>query len=385
MKILILSRGIPNVHDPQEGCFELDQAKALKATGHDVVIMAIDSRVRKYWRKPGIGKKDIDGITTYKLHLFPTSIIRRLISFSIGVNIEAKEARELYKYIVKREGPFDLIHAHYQTCIYYAKTIKDYFNIPVIGTEHWSKVNTDTPSFDVRYMGERSYKNIDKLITVSYSLKEKVIHSFGIDSKVIHNLIDTTYLSPLKIKRNNPIFSVVLVGSLIPRKGFDFFIKAFKKSKISEANVKVELIGGGPEYGRLHSLIEKLELTDKINLVGQKNKKDVFEMLSNADVFVLPSRTENFSVSVLEALANGLPVIATICGGIKECINESNGLLVEVDNEDQMANALEEIYTNYNKFDRYKIRDNCLAQYSPKCIANQINKEYTSIISSKNV
>lgn len=380
MKILVLSRGVPNEHDPQEGCFELDQAKALKQAGHNVVIMAIDSRVRKFWRNPGVQKYEIDGIRAYKLFLFPTSIIRRLLSFPFGVNIEAKEAKWLYKYITKKEGDFDLIHAHYLTCIYYAKKIKDSFHIPVIGTEHWSKVNTDHPQSNVRYMGDRTYKAIDQLITVSNSLKQKVLQNFRTDSKVIHNLIDTSYLLPIKKQKNDSYFSIVLVGSLIPLKGFDYFIKSFKKSKLSQSNVKVEIIGRGSEYERLKTLIDSENLQDKVHLVGQKNKKEVFNYLHNADIFVLPSRTENFSVSVLEALANGLPVIATICGGIRECIDDSNGLLVEVDNEVQMINALEKMYDTYEKYDRESIRQNCLSLYSPASIAKKLTGVYNEVL-----
>lgn len=384
MKILILSRGIPNSKDPQEGCFELDQAKALKAAGHDVTLMAVDSRVRKFWRNPGITKRVIEGITTYKLFLFPTSIIRHLISFPFGIYIEVKEALSLYKYVTKKEGNFDLIHAHFLTNIFYAIKIKEAYGIPVVGTEHWSKVNTEHPTSDVLYMATEAYKNTNKLITVSKSLKDRIANNFSISSKVIHNLIDTSFLSSLCKTRNN-VFTIALVGSLINRKGFDFFIKSFKKSKLSQKKVKVEIIGGGEEFHNLQSLIKKLGLEYKVYLRGQQNKSTIFNLLNQSDMFILPSRNENFSVSVLEALANGLPVIATICGGIRECIDESNGLLVEVDNEEQMVTALEDMYDNYHRYDRRKIRENCLALYSPENIAQQINEVYESVIDHSNV
>ncbi len=384
MKVLILSRGIPSKRDPQEGCFELDQAKALKEAGHDVVIMAVDSRVRKFWRTPGIKKDVIDGIKTYRLFTFPTSVIRHIFSFKIGINIEAQEALMLYKYITKREGAFDLIHAHFLSCIYYADFIKKKLKIPIIGTEHWSKVDSDINAPDVQYMGGKVYQNLERLITVSNSLRERILTHFNVDSKMIHNLIDTSYLQPLNNKKRKD-FTIVLVGSLIKRKGFDFFIKAFGKSKLVGKNISVKIIGGGPEYQNLTDLISTLNLSKQISLEGQQSKNIIFKELEKAKIFVLPSRSENFSVSVLEALANGLPVIATICGGIRECIGETNGLLVEVDNEDQMVKALENMYDNYEKYDRQKIREECLSLYSPQSIAQQINEVYNSVIKKDDV
>lgn len=379
MRILILARGIPNAHDPQEGCFEFDQAKALRSAGHDVVIMAVDSRVRKFHRKIGIEKRIIDGITTYKLFLFPTSIIRRLFSFKLGVNCEVKEAVWLYKYVLEKEGGFDVIHAHFLTSIFYASHIKSKYGVTVVGTEHWSKVNIPTPPADVAYMGAYAYPKLDMLIAVSDSLKLRIQENFKVNSVVIHNLIDTSNLLPLRQRHNSreEQFKIVMVGSLIKRKGFDFFISAFAKTSFANNdNVKVSIIGGGVEFNSLSKLIEDLKLSSTITLLGQHPKNIIFKELHEASVFVLPSRNENFSVSVLEALANGLPVIATICGGIKECIDSSNGILVEVDNEPQMVAALEQMYENYSSYDAVTIRESALSQYSPMSIANKLNEIY---------
>lgn len=384
MKILILSRGIPNDHDPQEGCFELDQAKALKDAGFDVVIMAVDSRIRKYWRKIGIEEKIVDGIKTYKLFIFPSSIIRRLLSFKLGISIEAKEAIYLYKYVLKREGKFNLIHAHFLTSIYYSYIIKQKFNIPVIGTEHWSQVNTDTPAGNVSFMARKAYPSIDALISVSESLRKCIKNNYNIDSSVLHNLIDTSYLLPIndKILDSSP-FQITLVGSLIQRKGFDFFIRSFAKSKLAEKNVIVKIIGGGAEYTNLLKLIKEFDLMSKVLLLNQQPKKIIFKELNNSNIFVLPSRNENFSVSVLEALANGLPVIATICGGIRECIDESNGILVEVDNEKQMIQALEQMYNTFETYDFKKIQYDCLTKYSPKSISRKLKDIYQFVLNNQ--
>lgn len=382
MKILLISRGIPSKRDPQDGCFELDQAKALKSAGHEVIIMSVDSLVRNYFRCPGIKKRIVDGIKTYQIFIFPTSIIRRFLSFPLGVNLEAIQAKYLYNRIVEEEGAFDIIHAHFLTNMFYGVKIKQKYSIPIVGTEHWSKVNTDTPGSDVRYLAKRTYIHLDGLISVSEALKQRILKNFGINSVVIHNLIDLTYLSEYRVRNHfleSPV-TIVLVGSLIKLKGFDFFLQCFANSKLKNENVIVKIIGQGNELQSLQTLTNDLSISDKVFFLGKLDRKKIFGELNNADFFVLPSRTENFSVAVLEALAHGLPVIATLCGGIRECINENNGLLVKVDDEGQMICALEKMYKSFSQYDSIKIRENCLSLYSPQHIAKEIENVFYKII-----
>ena len=117
MKILIIARGFPTAQEPQDGIFEMHQAIALRNMGHEVIIMTIDTRVKKRWRKLGISKTLKDGIRVYQLFIVPTSIIRRL-SYKISSKLEQFFALKLYHYVQKCEGPFDIVHAHYLPCIY---------------------------------------------------------------------------------------------------------------------------------------------------------------------------------------------------------------------------------------------------------------------------
>ena len=383
MEILIIARGIPNSHDPQEGCFEWDQAKALAERGHTVVVMAVDSRVRKYWRKIGINAIKKNGITGYKIFYFPTSIIRRIFSLKTGYKIEALLAKKLYRYIIARHGEFDIIHSHYLNCTYYGVHIKNIYNCNLIATEHWSELDKPNITPLVKYLGDFSYPKVDKLISVSESLATSIRRNFNIDSIVIHNLINSKFTNRLSanIERHKN-FVFTCVGSLIRRKGFDYLINAFYKSKARDMGVEIIIIGNGAERHNLEKQIEELNLSDQVHLLGQKNKSEIFDYLQSSDAFILPSRHENFSVSVLEALSCGNPVIATICGGIKECINSSNGLLVEVDNEVQLTKALDDMYFNISKYDRNEIRKNCISKYSPESIVRQLESVYNEVLSN---
>lgn len=383
MKILIIARGIPNSHDPQEGCFEWDQAKALAERGHTVVVMAVDSRVRKYWRKIGITKTEKQDVTSYKLFLFPSSIIRHLISVKLGYKLEAYLAKRLFKYVRKIHGDFDIVHSHFLQCTYYASVIKHKYGCKTVATEHWSELDKPDITPLVRYLGDISYPKVDRLISVSESLAVSIHKNFNIDSLVIHNLINSKFTDTLsynKGKRQGFVFTCV--GSLIRRKGFDRLINAFYKSKARNMGAQIIIIGSGSERQNLEKQIYKLNLSNQVHLLGQKNKSEIFDYLQSSDAFILPSRHENFSVSVLEAMSCGNPVIATICGGIKECINSSNGLLVGVDDEVQLTKALDYMYFNISKYDRDEIRKNCISKYSPESIVRQLESIYVELINS---
>ena len=142
----------------------------------------------------------------------------------------------------------------------------------------------------------------------------------------------------------------ICTGSLIQRKGFDFLIEAFRQANISD-KVEISIIGAGILKDKLETQISNSGLSSSVKLLGSRQKNEIINLLSESDAFILPSRAENFSVAVLEALSIGLPVIATICGGIKECIDSSNGILVPVDDIEAMKNALIDMVSSKDKFD----------------------------------
>ena len=130
----------------------------------------------------------------------------------------------------------------------------------------------------------------------------------------------------------------------------------------------------------MEQLIKNNDLQDNIFLLGKKGKVEIANELSVSHVFVLPSRNENFSVAILEALSMGLPVIATDCGGIRECLNEKNGMIVPVDDIDAMADAIQQMADTYTQYDRNYIAEDCKIRFSPKAIAEKLTAVFENTI-----
>ena len=229
-----------------------------------------------------------------------------------------------------------------------------------------------------------AYPSVDKLICVSKNLGESVKRHFGKDYIVIHNLFNIELLKPVIKRTNNIEFTISAVGSLIPRKGFDILIKAIAASSLRSKPVKVNIYGRGPSHEDLQQLIQSSGLSDKINLCGQKSKAELYEELRKSDLFVLSSRLENFSVAMIEATGNGLPAIATLCGGIEEYPVPGVDK-IKTDDIEEMKNALEKAYLNKDNIDREQIQKETIKYFSPKAIIAQVEKVYEDALKEKGI
>jgi glycosyltransferase involved in cell wall biosynthesis len=145
-------------------------------------------------------------------------------------------------------------------------------------------------------------------------------------------------------------------------------------------NWKVIIIGEGEAKKILQESINTLNLQENILLIGKKNKSEIVELLQNAHMFVLPSRAETFGVVYLEALACGLPIIATDCGVPPEIVTKENGLFIPKEDINELANAITYIAQNINQYNRKAIADDCLARFSSKVIAQQLTTIFEETI-----
>lgn len=381
MKILIIANGYPDRQSPQWGCFEKDQALALKKLGHDVVMMYVDQRFRTYWRKIGITKKKTEqGIFVYGMFYLPMGWLYNKVLYKLHQKIVMWLFDKLYQVYVKEQEKPDIIYAHFIWNISFASGLKRKYGIPLVGLEHWSELNNEHLSLIARYWGRLGYQNSDKLLVVSQSLQEQIRKHFSMDTTVIYNMVGEEFLNlPPSPKRNDGVIRLVSTGSLIHRKGFDVLINSLSIIGELKTSWEVLIIGEGSEHDNLVEQIKNLHLENKVKLVGRKDKKEIIEILHQCDAFVLASRAENFSVAVLEALSAGLPVVATICGGIRECIHKENGLLVPVDDVSSLANALIQVINDNCSFNRESIAEECRRRFSPHVIASQLTEIFEEV------
>jgi glycosyltransferase involved in cell wall biosynthesis len=128
------------------------------------------------------------------------------------------------------------------------------------------------------------------------------------------------------------------VGRLDPIKNYDLLLKAFDKIN-SKNKIRLIIVGDGPERKHLENLKNKLSCRDRIVFMGER--KNLNEILRWLDIFVLPSKNEGMSNTILEAMATGLPVIATKVGGNPELVsNNITGLLISNGDVEELRQAI---------------------------------------------
>jgi glycosyltransferase involved in cell wall biosynthesis len=152
---------------------------------------------------------------------------------------------------------------------------------------------------------------------------------------VIRNAADVA--AAPRSDHDHAIPRVVAVGRLKAPKDFHTLVRAF--AALSPGSFEGLIVGNGPDRTTVEQEIERLGLIDTVRLTGERN--DVPAQLADADVFVLSSKSEGLPVSVLEAMAAGLPVVASAVGGLAELVVDGEtGLLVPSGDADELAAAL---------------------------------------------
>jgi glycogen(starch) synthase len=198
---------------------------------------------------------------------------------------------------------------------------------------------------------EETAKNATLVVTISNYSFEKIIQHYNIDSskiRIVPNGVDPEKFKPLQdatvARRQLGLVDepcVLFVGSLIPRKGLAFLVKAAEKIVKKNRETKFMVAGEGPLRSQLEKTLDSKNLSGNFKLLG--NLKD--EMLSATynccDVFVLPSIQEGQGIVLLEAQASARPVVAFNIGGVNEAVRDGEtGLLVARGNADELAGAV---------------------------------------------
>lgn len=385
MVICVLANGYPNSHNPQIGCFEKEQAIALRKIGHKIYYLYIDFKFSLFKHKIEINHSSENGIDIYGLTGFGfywfVLVLSYFFNYKYNISFKSRMFEKILGLVLSKKKKPDIIYAHYLYNITYGVHLKNMYRIPLIGIEHWSELMKPKLSSRISYLGNTTYEKVDKLVAVSNSLANAIYDKFKIMPIVVNNMVGEEFVAQTynAKAKNDGMFSFVAIGSLIPIKGFDILIDAFFKSKLYEKKCKLIIIGEGSERAKLQKQIERLSLTDSIVLVGRKTKTEIITYLQNSNVFVLSSHSETFSVVCIEAMALGLPVIATACGGPEEFVTEEVGLLVQPNDVDSLTEAMNKIYFHYDSFDNENIQNICRDKFAPEYIAKRLTDVFNQL------
>lgn len=381
MRVLVTSRLYPSSSSPVRGTFVHEQVRFLGSHCRIEVVsptpLSLPVPGFGRWTAYGrVGRLEVrDGIEIrYPRYL---SLPRRLL-FS--------HAWRFYLAALGRAArtPPDLIHAHLaypdgMAAVEYGRRL----GCPVVISVHGHDVR-EIPRANPRWRGlvARALARAAAVIVSSGDVRERV-RALGVEEERIHAIpqgVDCRLFTtgPGRPGRGGP-WRILYVGRHDRRKGLDVLLEAMHRLRQDGRDLQLRLVGGSPVSGTAEEYrrkVDALALADCVEFVEEQPHEAIPGFMAEADLFVLPSFYDSFGIVVAEAMACGLPVVATRCGGPEELVEEESGKLVPTGDAEGLASGILEVIESYGRYDREAIRARAEARWDLRKVAERIHSVY---------
>jgi glycosyltransferase involved in cell wall biosynthesis len=231
----------------------------------------------------------------------------------------------------------DLIHGHVFRVGAVAAVLGRLMRVPVVVSEHHSLFARRLATPTDLLLARIAFRGAHVVAPVSESLRES-IEAYGIHARfrVVPNPVDTALFHPGE--RRSGDLRLLNVAALAEKKRHADLLEAVALLRARGLPVTLDIVGDGELAGELAACAG-----EGVRLLGARPPAAVAELMRAADLFVLPSRFENLPVVLLEALASGLPVVATAVGGVPEIVDDAAGRLVAPDDPAALADAIADV------------------------------------------
>lgn len=273
----------------------------------------------------------------------------------------------------------NLIHVHSTDFANTAKKAGDQFGIPIVYSCHSiASKGHSSPSGRNQAKLVRSARRI---IVPSHWQADATRRVFPyITSNKI--AVIPHGVKPVSKKSHGAPTKLLYVGRLIPSKGIESLIKAVALLSKSHNHVHLTIVGSGSKSyeQKLHSLARHVGITKRIRWVKSRSHKTIQKMYASYGAVIVPSKTESFCLVALEAMANGVPLITTRSGGLKEFANKGNAQIIHAVNSVSVARAIKGFWNNPSQSKRRIINAKSTAtRYKWPVIAGKYQSLFTSL------
>ncbi|NUN08331.1 MAG: N-acetyl-alpha-D-glucosaminyl L-malate synthase BshA [Ignavibacteriaceae bacterium] len=358
------------------GVLATELGKELALRGHEIhfISYALPFRLNHYVENIFFHEVEISTYPLFEFPLYGLALTSKMVEVATYENL-------------------DLLHVHYAiphaTSAYMAKQIlAEKKDLKFITTLHGTDITLVglEPSFV--HLVKFSIEQSDGVTAVSRHLKEKTQVNYHIDKdiEVIHNFVDTNVYkriedAPLR-KHFAPNGEKVIVHTSNFRvvKRVTDAIRVMKEIE-NEVNAKLVLVGDGPDRSECERLCRELNLCGKVIFLGKQDA--LVEILSAADLFIIPSQSESFGLAALEAMACGLPVISSSVGGLPELVRHNEtGYIAEIGDISRMAKYTVELLTNEKKYKLFsqRARERAVNNFDKSLIVPAYEDYYKKIL-----
>ncbi|MFA4907106.1 MAG: glycosyltransferase [archaeon] len=365
MKLFIVPSWYPSRLNPKSGAFFRDHSRILQSAGDEVVVVVslIHSfknvcSLKKLLRLQNGVFKENGQLKTYRnesLNWFPRRPCKTYHFYQ-------RRLIRLFEKAIAECGRPDVVIAHSSLFAGSAlgKWLKDK-NIPLIVTEHLKEfLIPDTFTDFQKNCIHEAYHYADRIVAVSSRLRYSIAHQFPESApkiSIIPNPVDVSAFEiALDKKPAEKPFVFLTVTFFRSEKRLDLLLQAFANVRQDDPDVRLVLVGDGPENQMIKQLIKELNLDNSIALTGFLPQTEIVAQMQKSHALVLPSEVETFGIVLIEAMACGQPVIATRCGGPEDIVTPETGFLVPVNDVAALTTAMQRMITDYRQFNPQSIR-----------------------------
>ncbi|MDR2962790.1 MAG: glycosyltransferase [Bacteroidales bacterium] len=357
MKILFLSAWYPHRSDAMDGLFVRKHAQAVALYAQVCVLYVhADAKITNF----EITQKTIENVLEISVY-FPFSNNALLRKISKQINY----VRAFWKgySLVKRhfgKPNSTLVNILTRTAVL-ALWLKVTQNIPYAIIEHWSRYLPQNNSYK-GFLRKRVTEYVARRAKVLMTVSEHVTRAMqrkGIKAnyKLIYNVVDDFFFEPAPTEPRSKK-RILHVSCFDDRaKNVSGLLRAAKQLSEQRSDFELIMVGTGVDFEACYKLYESLQFPQKTVLfLGELPPEKVAHEFHRADFFVLFSNYDNAPVVISESFAAGKPVVASRVAGIPEMVNETNGILVEPENETEIYQAMNQMLDTLENYDAATIR-----------------------------
>lgn len=295
-----------------------------------------------------------------------------------------RTAKRFYRTLAGSGRKVEKIHCHSILIADTAFQFSRVFGVPFILTEHnqcglagWSERQIKILKTAVQQASAVTACSRDKIRQFAASRIFFPITSVG-------NLISRYFYPPEK-KEPSECLQLVTIGAFSPYKDHSTMLRALEivARQLPKRLIQFTWIGcngwfNGDQSNSAKELISQFDLGHiQTKLIPLASRQEISDILRNSDLFIFSSINEGMPVSVLEALACGLPVVTTNCGGVDEVIEPSNGLIVPVADHDRLANAIVSVADRLDQYSPHEISQPIRQRYGPEAYGRILRELYS--------
>ena len=382
MHVLFISS---DIYDPESiemsGIFQKQFSSILINNGYKVGL--ISSGVLPYFYRGNITsgfscitENNLNVVRSFSKFFFPA---RFLLSFP--TILLYKNFNRAFQFYVNTFGLPELIHCQNSLFAgFYALTLRRKgINIPTIITEHSSMYSRNLITKRDFYRVKSVIEFADLFTVVSNSQRNTFEDLFDFKkSLVLNNQIDPLFeTNSAKPKKYNPEkFVFITVGNLDNNKNQKIILIALRKLIPFNKNIFLKIIGDGPCLLELKKMVIDFNLEKHVIFLKKLGRIDLLNEMNNSNALIVSSYVETFGVVALEGLFLGLPCISTQCGGTSEFLNDNNSIMIDVDDPLGLSEAMNFMYSNFEKFDQELIKKEVLQNFGLNTFLSRVNEYY---------